>query len=101
MRRLIGGIAVLPLLTGLALAGQPVQLSDSQMDKISAGLVLHEFDLTNTSTTEVGIRPWYESPFFSSSPVSPVSELTPCNQCYLGLDVGSLVIQSAMGPFGP
>jgi len=34
---LFGGLTVLPFLTGLAMAGQPVALSDAQMDRATAG----------------------------------------------------------------
>jgi hypothetical protein len=37
VKRLIIGFAVLPFLTGIASAAQPVLLSDAQMDKVTAG----------------------------------------------------------------
>jgi len=40
MKHLLAGLAALPLLAGVALAGQPAPLSDTQMDGVTAGLVL-------------------------------------------------------------
>ena len=40
MKKLLVGLAALPLLAGVAMAGQPVPLSDAQMDKVTAGLVV-------------------------------------------------------------
>jgi hypothetical protein len=37
MKKLLVGLAVLPLLAGVASAGQPMPLSDAQMDKVTAG----------------------------------------------------------------
>jgi hypothetical protein len=38
MKKLLVGLAALPFLAGVAMAGQPVPLSDAQMDKVTAGL---------------------------------------------------------------
>jgi hypothetical protein len=43
MKKLLIGLAVLPLLAGVGMAGQPVQLSDTQMDKVVAGYELGTF----------------------------------------------------------
>jgi len=37
MRKLLIGLAALPFLAGLAMAGQPKPLTDTQMDKVTAG----------------------------------------------------------------
>ncbi len=37
MIKLLHGLAVLPFMAGIAMAGQPALLSDIQMDKITAG----------------------------------------------------------------
>jgi len=37
MKKLLFGLAALPFLTGVAMAGQPTLLSDVQMDKVTAG----------------------------------------------------------------
>src|SRR5215469_2225666 len=38
MKTLFFGLAALPLLAGVAMAGQPASLTDAQMDKVTAGL---------------------------------------------------------------
>ncbi|HEY2531207.1 MAG TPA: hypothetical protein VGJ20_25280 [Xanthobacteraceae bacterium] len=40
MKKLLAGCALLPLLAGVAMAGQPTTLSDTQMDHVTAGLAL-------------------------------------------------------------
>lgn len=39
MKKLLFGLAALPFVAGIAMAGQPVALNDSQMDKVTAGTV--------------------------------------------------------------
>ena len=69
MKKLLYGLAALPFLADVALADQPVQLSDNQMDKITAGFDLSVIERSNTSWTQISI---YET-----------GRLLPCNQCYL------------------
>jgi hypothetical protein len=38
MKKLLAGFAALPFLAGVAMAGQPAPLSDTQMDHVTAGL---------------------------------------------------------------
>ena len=40
MKKLLAGCALLPLLAGMAMAGQPAPLSDTQMDRVTAGLAV-------------------------------------------------------------
>jgi len=56
MKKWLFGVAVLPLLTGLALAKDPVQLTDGQMDKVTAGFRFAEIDTTNVATVFVGVN---------------------------------------------
>ena len=37
MKKLLIGLAAVPFLAGVAMAGQPPPLSDAQMDKVTAG----------------------------------------------------------------
>ncbi|HEY2531202.1 MAG TPA: hypothetical protein VGJ20_25255 [Xanthobacteraceae bacterium] len=53
MKRLLLGLAVLPFLAGISMAGSPTVLTDKQMDKVTAGFDFAELDVTNTSTTVV------------------------------------------------
>jgi hypothetical protein len=82
MKRLICGLAALPFLAGVALAAEPVQLNDKQMDKVTAGFSFRETDISNTSWTQVSL--------YSSA-------LTPCSLCYLTIDSGPLQVESAFG----
>jgi len=45
MKKLLIGLAAVPFLAGIAMAGQPKPLTDAQMDKVSAGGVVTEFEL--------------------------------------------------------
>jgi len=47
MKKLLLGLAVLPFLAGVSLAGQPQALNDQQMDKVSAGFDFMEVDINN------------------------------------------------------
>jgi hypothetical protein len=40
MKKLLAGCALLPLLAGMAMAGQPAPLNDQQMDQVTAGLAV-------------------------------------------------------------
>ncbi|HUK07107.1 MAG TPA: hypothetical protein VLX09_04490 [Stellaceae bacterium] len=59
MRKLLLGLAVLPFLAGVSLAGQPQALTDQQMDKIAAGFDFFEIDTNNVGATAtlVNIEP--------------------------------------------
>lgn len=65
MKKLLFGLAALPLLTGIAFAKSPapanqvkapVALSDTQMDGVTAGFAFFEHDFTNTSSTWVAVN---------------------------------------------
>jgi len=95
MTKLLYGIAMLPFVAGVALAGPmapasqqvasvaPMQLTGDQMDKVTAGWSLHEIDLSNTSFVEVSV---YSQPLLA------------CSTCYLRLTTSSISVQSQMGP---
>jgi hypothetical protein len=107
MRRLLSGVASLPLLAGVALAAQPVPLNDAQMDAISAGQVIETSGgLTLAPAIGAGLRVPSNFLFFvnetnvqnagtvivSESPVA-------CTGCYLR-NIGSenLFISAQFGP---
>jgi len=83
MRKLLYGVAVLPFLAGVALAEQPIQLSDKQMDKVTAGFDLRVTEISNTSWTQVSI---YDG------------ALTACSACYLHIVSRPFSVESAFGP---
>jgi hypothetical protein len=94
MTRLLGAVAALPFLAGVALAGQPMQLSDAQMDGVTAGFDFFERDVSNTSTITV----WVNKPV---APVAADSYLAILGTAYSGPPpVRSFQIQSQFGPSG-
>jgi hypothetical protein len=55
MKKLLIGLAVLPFLAGVSLAAQPVPLSDTQMDAVTAGFDFLETEISNTSWVRVAV----------------------------------------------
>jgi hypothetical protein len=53
MKKTLMGVAILPLLAGTALAGQP--LTDKQMDKVTAGHDIQLLELTNSTFVTIAI----------------------------------------------
>jgi hypothetical protein len=84
MKRLLYGLAALPLLAGVALAQEPVQLSNQQMDQVTAGWDLLEIDQSNTSLTAVAV---YQHP----------SNTISCASCYLLLNSPAISVASMFG----
>jgi hypothetical protein len=85
MKSLLYGLAALPLLAGVALAQEPLKLSDQQMDKVTAGWDLREIDISNTSVTAVAI---YQRP----------SNTISCSACFLLINNPAFSVASAFGP---
>jgi hypothetical protein len=56
MKKLLLGLAVLPFLAGVSLAGQPQPLTDNQMDKVSAGFDFMEIDINNAGATAIFVN---------------------------------------------
>jgi hypothetical protein len=56
MKKLLIGLATLPFLAGVALAGQPTPLADNQMDKVTAGFDFAELDINNVGTVAILIN---------------------------------------------
>lgn len=81
MKRLLYGLAALPLLAGVALAQEPMQLTSQQMDKVTAGWDLLEIDLSNTSLTAVAV---YQHP----------SNTISCSSCYLLINNPAISVAS-------
>jgi hypothetical protein len=100
MTKVLCGIAALPLLFGVALAEspkqsndskaaakQPIQLSEKQMDQVSAGFKFFEVDIFNTGLTVVSVY-------------QPGNTII-CPSCYLVINNFALSVASQMGPAGP
>ena len=84
MKRLLYGLAALPFLAALASAQPATQLTDNQMDKVTAGWGLLETDISNTSFVMVSV---YQSP-----------NTVTCSACYLLINTPSISVGSAFGP---
>jgi hypothetical protein len=69
MKKWLFAVAALPLLTGIALAKEPVRLTDGQMDKVTAGFVYVELFNSNVATTVVATN------FFPSNTTCPTCDL--------------------------
>ena len=83
MKKFLCGLALLPFLTATALA-QPAQLSESQMDSVTAGFRFLETDVSNTSWTRVSV---YEG-----------ANTIACTSCYLLINNTALSVASNFGP---
>jgi len=99
MERVLYGLAALPLLAGAAMAQPPAQLSDAQMDRVTAGF---DFVITETSNTSVVYLSAYQTP---SNKIADVFSATACATCYLliespALSVGAIMLGSPvhLGP---
>jgi hypothetical protein len=92
MKKLLFGVIALPLLTGVALAQKPVQvqklvqLSDAQMDKVTAGHILIEEDEFNTLETNL---------FVNTTGPTPGS---PCSACAVDIRSAQFSLQAQFIP---
>jgi len=87
--RVLYGLAALPLLAGAAMAQPPAQLSDAQMDRVTAGF---GFALAEESNTSIVILRAYQNP-----------NTIECTACYLllnsnALSVGAIMLGAPVGP---
>jgi hypothetical protein len=87
MKKVLVALLALPLLTGVAMAKQqPLQLTNAQMDNVTAGWYgwyLWEIDPGSTSWTEVSVNS---------------GSLDPCSSCYLNVSSPGLSVESKFGP---
>jgi hypothetical protein len=86
MKGLLYGVVALPFLAGIAWAQQPMQLTNKQMDRVTAGTFIEE--ISNTSATAVSI---FQTPSLLESTPNAFT----CSDCYLvinhvsAIDIGS------------
>ena len=93
MMRLLYGLAALPFLAGIALAQQPMQLTNNQMDRVTAGTLIIEF--SNTSAVAVSI---FQTPSLLNSTPNAIS----CPGCYLLINSQKFSLAAQFGPgFSP
>jgi hypothetical protein len=87
MKKLFHGLAALPFLAAGALA-QPMQLTDRQMDKVTAGFL--EIDVSNTSLTIVSI-------FFKPYLLDETPNFIGCPGCFLLISTPTFSVASHFG----
>jgi hypothetical protein len=108
--KLLYGLAALPLIAGVALAEpvksndgkKPMQLSDQQMDKVSAGW--HYQSVEGFNTGFVVERVYQASTVTASStPLYGLDNNIVCVSCYLLINNHALSVGSTIygGPSGP
>ena len=103
MTKVLYGIAVLPLLASVAfaqtpndskvVAKQPIQLTEQQMDKVTAGWDLLEIDIFNTGLVYVSV---YERTN-TSPPVFTTGNVINCATCYLLINNFAISVGSQIG----
>jgi hypothetical protein len=71
MKKLLIGLAALPLLAGVATAGQPMSLNDAQMDKVTAGQALVLAPVSNSETVTVLNLASFDPPSVAIEFISP------------------------------
>jgi hypothetical protein len=99
MKRFLFGLAALPFLAGVSLAGQPVPLSDTQMDRVTAGFDFAELKIQNGGTVLVAINLPALSPDANGNPGCALTG------CFLEIEgtpypagVRSFQLQAQFGP---
>jgi hypothetical protein len=93
MKALLYGLAALPFLAGIAWAQQPVQLTDKQMDRVTAGTLIVE--VSNTSAVAVSL---FQTPYLLESTPNAFT----CSSCYLVINSPKFSLAAQFGPgFSP
>jgi hypothetical protein len=85
-------LAVVPFFAAASLvqAAPMAQLSDSQMDSVTAGFAFQSEDTSNTSFTE--IRVW------QAAQLPEGNFIVGCPRCYIAVNSPALSVGSAFGP---
>ena len=87
MKKIFHGLAALPFLASTALA-EPAQLTDKQMDKVTAGFL--EINVSNTSYTISSI--WFVPYLLDETP-----NYIRCSTCYLLISTPTFSVASHFG----
>jgi len=101
MKRFLFGLAALPFLAGVSLAAQPAPLSDTQMDRVTAGFDFTELERQNTGWVAVGVN----APAPAPTPVPPTTTTPGSGIPYINVvntyfGSGAIAMQTVSG-FGP
>jgi hypothetical protein len=85
MKKTLCGLALVSALSAAAVAqaAPPAQLSDTQMDSVTAGFKLFETEISNTSWTQIGI--------YTALPRT-------CTSCFLNISNATFSVSSNFGP---
>ncbi|HUK07869.1 MAG TPA: hypothetical protein VLX09_08390 [Stellaceae bacterium] len=101
MKNLLLGLAVLPFLASVSMAGHPQALTDPQMDKVAAGFDFDEYDTSNGGQVRVLVN---EPNLFPAGGGCPIN---PSTSCFLSISgtkypsgVQSFQLYAVFGP-GP
>jgi len=77
MKKLLLGLAALPFVAGVAMAGEPAPLSDSQMDQVTAGdVVVFTFAAGGSGNFSINGTS-FEGPSFAIAPGTRVTTSFP------------------------
>ena len=76
MKKFVLGLAVLPFLAGVSVAGQPQPLTDQQMDRVAAGFDFTETDINNVGALSVQIDEPSNPPFVTVTTGTPPDTVT-------------------------
>lgn len=93
MKGLLHGLIALPFLAGIALAQPPMQLTNKQMETVTAGTLIVE--VSNTSAVAVSI---FQTPYLLNSTSNTIT----CPGCYLLINSPKFSLAAQFGPgFSP
>jgi len=110
MKKFVLGLAVLPFLAGMSLAGQPQPLTDRQMDKVAAGFDFTETDINNVGALSVQIDELPNPPSVTVGSGSSAHTVDVCgngasSNCFINISgthypsgVQSFQLYAAFGP---
>lgn len=88
MKGLLHGLAAFPFLASIALAQQPMQLTNQQMDTVTGGHLIIE--MSNTSATAVSI---FQTAYLLNSTPNTIT----CPGCYLLINSPKFSIAAQFG----
>lgn len=108
MHRLLAGLAVLPFVAGVAWGGQPVALTDRQMDVVTAGNATPSSPLSFGAATGAFTISGMLLFFFNEADVTNTGTVivsqsgAQCPTCFINGGPPNLVVQASFGPItGP
>jgi hypothetical protein len=93
MKGPVYGLAIVPFLAGIGFAQQPMQLTNQQMDRVTAGTLVEE--MSNTSAVAVSL---FQRSYLLDSTPNTIN----CPHCYLLINSPTFSVAAQFGPgFSP